>query len=311
VTTPQPRDPVVPPDELGSRPSVRSSPVPRSSALPSTSGPANVRSSPTRPVTPVRKRWFDLTGKVALVTGAERGIGRAIALALARAGADVAVNYAGSAPDAAAVTREIRDLGQRALAVSGDVSDRSEVHSVVDTVVREFHGVDVLVNNAGQRRPEPFLDMRESTWDEVVSVDLRGAFLVTQAVAREMVQQGYGGRIINLVALPVGPTGIAPAGNAQLAAAKGGVLSLTQALALELAPYDITVNAIIPGIIQTEMTRPLLDEPGQMAQVLARIPKGRVGHPDDVAAVAIFLASDEADYCTGASFVVDGGLRST
>lgn len=250
---------------------------------------------------------FDLRGKVALVTGGGRGIGRAIALALAGAGADVAVNYVSEPQDAEAVVTTIRGLGRRSIAVRGDVSRKEEVEAMVARVELELGGIDVLVNNAGILLFEPFLTMSEANWDKIIDVNLKGQFLVAQAVARAMAGRRRRGRIVNIASIASGQVGIGYPGIAHYCASKGGVIALTEAMALELGPLGVNVNAIAPGIIGTDMTKDLVGNPAAQRGLLARIPKGRVGRPEDVAALAVFLASDEADYCTGSTFYVDGG----
>lgn len=250
---------------------------------------------------------FDLSGKVALVTGGGRGIGRAIALKLAEAGADVAVNYLSDSEQAEAVASEIRRLGRRALTVRADVSVRERVLEMVESVVRDLGRIDVLVNNAGVLSFEPFLELREKTWDRVIDVNLKGQFLVAQAVALHMVKRPGGGRIINLASIASGQVGVGYPNIAHYAASKGGVIAMTEVMALELSPLGINVNAIAPGLIASDMTKGVTDNEEATRLLTTRIPKGRIGRPEDVAALAVFLASDEADYCTGGAFYVDGG----
>lgn len=253
------------------------------------------------------KPAFDLTGKKALVTGASRGIGREIALALGTAGADVAFNYVGSAASAEAAAAQLRVGGRTAVALQGDVSDGRSVQAMVQAAVEKLGGLDVVVNNAGILQAEPFLEMKESTWDRVLDVNLKGQFLVAQAAARQMVKQGRGGRIINIASIASGQIGIGYPGCAHYTASKGGVIALTETIALELGPHKITCNAIAPGLIETDMTKDVLRGARTAQAVLARIPLRRAGRPADVAPMAVFLASDEADYCTGSVFYVDGG----
>lgn len=250
---------------------------------------------------------FELNGKVALVTGASRGIGRAIALSLAKSGADVAVNDL-IIDQAQEVAKEISELGRRSIAVRADVSNKAQVDSMVEIVIRDLGRIDVLVNNAGIISFEPFLNIEEITWDKMMSVNLKGPFLVAQAVARHMVQRGGGGKIINIAAGISGQTGINLPDISHYSASKGGVFSLTQAMAFELAPHCISVNAIAPGAVETDMMTK--DEEVKQG-ALKRIPKGRFGKPEDIASMAVFLASDEADYCTGGTFYVTGGWLPT
>ncbi len=249
---------------------------------------------------------FDLRGKVALVTGGSRGIGREISLALARAGADVAINYVGNRDKAKEVVSGILALGRRSTALRADVSLRAEVEAMVETVIQDFGSLDILINNAGVLTFEPFLEMKEDTWDQVIDVNLKGQFLVAQAASRHMVRRGRG-RIINMGSIASGQVGVGYPNVAHYTASKGGVIAMTETMALELGPLGITVNAIAPGLIGTDMTQGVLANEEVRREVVRRIPRGRIGRPEDVAAMAVFLASDEADYCTGSTFYVDGG----
>lgn len=250
---------------------------------------------------------FNLSGRVALVTGGSRGIGRGIALALAKAGADVAVNYVSSEQEAERVVLEIKNLGRRAITVRADVSQKREVDFMVGEVIRQLGRLDILVNNAGILSFEPFLEMKEETWDRMMAVNLKGQFLVAQTVARQMVAKGGGGKIINIASIASGQVGVGFPNIAHYCASKGGIVAMTETMALELGPYKINVNAIAPGAIETDMTKNMLLDEKARQGLLARIPKGRIGKPEDIGAMAVFLASDEADYCTGATFYVDGG----
>lgn len=249
---------------------------------------------------------FSLEGKKALITGASRGIGRAIALAFARQGARVAVNFRSGQQEAEAVVAEIRKTGRQAISVQADVSKKPEVDVMVDKVINEFGNLDVLVNNAGIVNFKPFNQMTEEDWDEVMDINLKGQFLCARAVVPYMEKQAKG-RIINLASIASGGVGVGFLNLAHYCASKGGVVALTEELALELSPRGINVNAIAPGAIDTDMTKTIKDNPESLKGVLSRIPKGRLGKPEDIASMAVFLASDEADYCTGAVFYVDGG----
>ncbi|MBB6282129.1 3-oxoacyl-[acyl-carrier-protein] reductase [Geobacillus subterraneus] len=243
-----------------------------------------------------------LEGKIALVTGASRGIGRAVALELARQGANVAVNYAGSEAKANEVVETIRSLGREAFAVQADVARAEDVERMVKTVLDQFGRLDILVNNAGITRDNLLMRMKEEEWDAVINTNLKGVFLCTKAVTRPMMKQRYG-RIIN-VASVVGVIG--NPGQANYVAAKAGVIGLTKTAARELASRNITVNAIAPGFITTDMTEALSAELKE--EMLKQIPLARFGEPDDVARVAAFLASDAAGYMTGQTLHVDGGM---
>lgn len=249
---------------------------------------------------------FDLSGKITIVTGARRGIGRGIALVLAKAGADVVVSDI-NLEDCQKVVEEIEGLGQKGLAVKCDVTQKSEVDEMVKKTVDEFGKIDILVNNAGILGGfKPFLEMTEEEWDKVLDVNLKGQFLCAQAAAKEMVKNKWG-RIINITSIASGQVGIGYPLIAHYCASKGGITAMTEALALELSPLGINVNAIGPGVIETAMTKDMLADEKTEQGMLARLPKGRVGQPEDIGAAAVFLASNEADYVTGATLFVDGG----
>jgi 3-oxoacyl-[acyl-carrier protein] reductase len=240
-----------------------------------------------------------LEGKVALVTGASRGIGRGIALACARAGAAVAVN--GRDPDALAqVGAEIRALGQAARPVVQDVGDVAGTRRMVDDVLDHFGRLDLLVNNAGLYQIRPILEIEADDWDHILDVNLRGAFFCAQAAARAMVRQGFG-TIVNVASDATWSGGMNPC--AHYCASKAGMASFTRSFAKELAPHGIRVNAVAPGMIATDM-----GEDAVKAMANLRVPLGRLGAPDDVADVVLFLASDASRYMTGTILNVTAGL---
>lgn len=243
-----------------------------------------------------------LKGQIAIVTGASRGIGRAIALELANQGADVVVNYSGNEEKAKSVVEEILSSGSRAFAVQCDVSDSDSVAAMLKRTIDEFGKVDILVNNAGITKDNLLMRMKEDEWDQVINTNLKGVFLCTKAVTRPMMKQRKG-RIIN-VASVVGITG--NPGQANYVAAKAGVIGFTKTAAKELASRGITVNAVAPGFISTDMTDQLPEDVRN--QLLSQIPLGRLGNPGDIAKVAAFLASDDSSYMTGQTLSVDGGM---
>lgn len=243
-----------------------------------------------------------LTNKVALVTGGSRGIGRAIAIKLAEKGAKVAINYAGREDAANETVSIIQKKGGEAIAIKANVANFEEVEQMVKQVIETFGSLDILVNNAGITRDNLILRMKEEDWDDVINTNLKGVFNCTKAVTRQMMKQ-RGGRIINISSV-VGVAG--NAGQANYVAAKAGVIGLTKTTARELASRNITVNAIAPGFIETEMTDQLSDDLKQ--EMLKQIPLGSFGQPEDVANAVLFLASDESRYITGQTIHVDGGM---
>ncbi len=243
-----------------------------------------------------------LDGRIAIITGASRGIGRAIALALAKKGAAVVVNYASNAGAAEETAQQVRDSGGRARVFRADVAEPAGAAALVQAAVDQFGGVDILVNNAGVTRDNFILRMKDEDWDRVLGVNLKGAFNCTRAAARLMIKN-RSGRIINISSV------VALTGNtsqANYCAAKAGLIGFTKAMAKELGPRNITVNAVAPGFITTEMTLGLPEELKE--KMLSQIPLKKFGGPEQVAELVAFLASDTADYISGQTIAVDGGM---
>jgi len=244
-----------------------------------------------------------LAGRIALVTGGSRSIGRAIALAFAREGADVAINYVHHSEDALSAVREIEALGRRGLAVKADTSQRAQVHAMVEKVTARLGSIDVLVNNAGVQKRVYFLDLEEADWDWMLGVNLKGYFLVGQAVAAGMKARGKG-KIINVSS----EAGGFPAQRmTAYCVSKAGVAMLTKCMALELAQYGIRVNALAPGLTRTDINRKDLEDETFLKARLTRIPLGRVMAPEDLTGAAVFLASTDSEMMTGMTLQVDGG----
>lgn len=247
---------------------------------------------------------FDLTGKKALVTGGSRGIGRGISLSLAKQGADVAVCYHSNNSEAEKVVGEIKAIGRDSFAVQADVAVSGSVLACFEKIKEKWGKLDILVNNAGIVHFASFEDMPEEEWDNIIDTNLKGQFLCSQEAVKLM---SKGGKIINIASIASGGVGVGFSKIAHYTASKGGVVALTENMALDLAGRDINVNAIAPGVIQTDMTRDMLADKKTQAGLLARVPKGRIGKPEDIGAAAAFLASDEADYIDGSVIYVDGG----
>lgn len=245
---------------------------------------------------------IDLAGRVALVTGGSRGIGRAIALALAASGASVVVNYRGNEAAASEVVEQITSTNGNALAIQSDVSDPANHEALIKATTDAFGRLDILINNAGIARDNLLLRMKTDELDDVLNTNLRGVMLLTKAALRPMMKNKWG-RIINMSSI-IGLTG--NAGQSNYAATKAGVLGFTKAIALEMASRNITANAICPGFIDTDMTAHAMSD-DLRAKAMERIPLGRLGTPDDIANTVVFLASDAASYITGQTLAVDGG----
>jgi NAD(P)-dependent dehydrogenase (short-subunit alcohol dehydrogenase family) len=247
---------------------------------------------------------FSLKGKVALVTGGSRGIGRAIALAFAEAGAKVAIS-ARKLPDLEAVAQEIKTMGKECLPVASHVAKVEECKALVEQVKQKFGKIDILVNNAGTNPyPGPIMDAEEWAWDTTMNVNLKGPFILSQLVARMMKEQG-GGCIINMSSV----AGLRPGGLPIYSVSKAGLIMLTETMAREFGKYNIRVNAIAPGVVMTRLSEMLWKDPKATEEAIKRNTIARLGVPEDIAAAALYLASDAAGYVTGVTLSVDGGER--
>ena len=248
---------------------------------------------------------FELKNKVAIITGARRGMGRTHALALAKAKARIVVSDI-SQEDCEKVVEEIKKQGGEAMAVKCDVSKKEEVDEMVKKTMQKFGKIDILVNNAGIADFKPFLELSEGDWDKTLDINLKGYFLCAQAAAKEMVKQ-KSGIIINITSVAMGQVGIGFPNIVHYCASKGGIVGMTEALAVELAPYNIRINAIAPGLIETPMIESVKQDSKTMEGMLARVPMRRIGKPEEVSNLVLFLASDESSYMTGSTVVIDGG----
>jgi NAD(P)-dependent dehydrogenase (short-subunit alcohol dehydrogenase family) len=246
---------------------------------------------------------FRLDGRVALVTGGNRGLGRAIAEALAQAGASVAVTSRDPRRAEAAAAEIAQATGQKCLGLALDVRDNDQVKSVVARIIADLGGIHILVNNAGLNIREHIWDVKDENWEEIIDTNLAGAMRCSRAVAGRMKDQGWG-RIINIGSML---SMVAIAQRASYASSKAGILGLTRAMALDLAPHGVTVNALCPGVFKTEINRPILNDPDYLKTFLQQIPIGRMGEPAELKGAALFLASDASAYMTGAALIVDGG----
>jgi len=245
---------------------------------------------------------FNLEGKVAIVTGSSTGLGQGMAFGLAEAGADIAGVYRSNDPPK---NREIiENMGRRFHGIRADLSRLSSVGDIIDQTIETFGRFDILVNNAGIIRRSPSVDFTEKDWDDVMNVNLKSLFFLSQAAARQFIKQGNGGKIVNIASMLSFQGGILVP---SYTASKSGVMGLTRLLACEWAPHDINVNAIAPGYMATRNTQPIQDDPVRNKQILDRIPAGRWGSPDDLQGVVVFLASDASRYIHGYTLAVDGG----
>ncbi len=262
--------------------------------------PVGVLSGKSVQIEPVKTG--ELLGKVALVTGGSRGIGAAVCRAFAREGADIAVNYRGNERAADEVATNVGHFGRRALKIQCDVSDYDEVARMVEKVTGELGHIDILVNNAGILRDHRLVNMNKEDWDEVLNVNLNGVFYVTKHVAKVMIEQERGGRIINMSSI-IGQSG--NYGQANYAAAKAGIIGFTKSAAKELARYSITVNAVAPGFTETELIAGLPEEVRH--RLVEQVPMKRFANPEEVAELVLYLASKRAAYITGQVMTVSGG----
>jgi len=244
---------------------------------------------------------FNLTGKVAIVTGSAKGLGQGAALGFAEAGADLALVDVLNTDETA---KRVRALGRRVCQIQANLLERAAAQRIADTATKELGGIDILLNNAGIIRRAPLLEFTEKDWDEVIQINESAVFFLSQAVAKQMVQQGRGGKIINIASLLSFQGGIRVP---SYTAAKSAVMGLTRLMANELAPHRINVNAVAPGYMATDNTAPLRADAQRSAEILGRIPAGRWGEPEDLQGALVFLGSSASDYVTGYTLAVDGG----
>ncbi|TFB08197.1 SDR family oxidoreductase [Candidatus Atribacteria bacterium MT.SAG.1] len=264
--------------------------------------------------------YKDLKNKVAIITGARRGMGRTHALKLAQEGVKVVVSDI-SEEDCQKVVDEIEKAGGEGLALKCDVSQKKEVDELVKKTVDKFGKVDILINNAGIAQFKPFLELTEEEWDRTLDINLKGYFLCAQAVSKEMAKQksparnashnnAGGGVIVNIASVAMGQVGVGFPNIAHYCASKGGIVAMTEALALELAPLGIRINVVSPGMIETPMIDPIKQDPKMMEGLMSRVPLRRFGKPEEVSDLVLFLASDASSYMTGSTVVIDGGWLS-
>lgn len=246
------------------------------------------------------KNIFDLSGKVAVITGASRGLGKAMAVGLANAGADVVVT---DVLDTAQAVGEIKKLGRKSIGLKLDITDGENIDSVIDSVLKEFKKIDIFINNAGVYYPTPLADMKDDDWDKLMNINLRGSTMCAKAFGKQMIKQ-KSGNIINIASV----AGImAFAQSTAYNESKAALIMLTKTLAAEWAQYNIRVNTICPGVFVTDMTKNLLDDKGFQTMIKTSVPLARHGEPEELIGAAIYLASDASSYTTGHALVVDGG----
>ncbi len=248
---------------------------------------------------------MNLENKVCIITGAATGIGRAIATKFVKEGATVAIDYVGKSDHADELVSALKTIGGRVVSIAADVSDSKQVAMLFDETIKTFGRLDVLVNNAGIEKKMPFVDTPKEEWNKVIAVNLTGPFLCSQRAAKQMIAQGDGGRIINVSSVH---EDLAMPTNSPYCAAKGGLRMLMRTIAVELAPHNILVNNVAPGAVDTPMDAKLKADPKEFHELLAEIPQGRMGKPEEIAEMCAFLASSAASYSTGSTFFVDGGL---
>ncbi len=248
---------------------------------------------------------FDLKGKVAVVTGAGRGMGKTHALMLAEAGAKIIVSDV-LIDECETVAEELRSNGGEAIAVKCDISKKDEVDAMMSVAIKNFGKIDILVNNAGIADFKEFLSMTEEDWDRTIDINLKGYFLCSQAAAKEMVKN-KSGAIVNIGSIAMGQMGVGFPNLVHYVSSKGGIAGMTEALAIDLAPHNIRVNAIAPGVIETPMVDPIKSDPEGLKNLLARLPMKRMGKPEEISSAVLFLASEASSYMTGTIINVDGG----
>ncbi len=255
------------------------------------------------------KEYFNLEGKVAIVTGARRGMGRTHCLALADAGAKVIVSDISNS-ESELVVDEIRERGGEAYAIECDISKKEEVDNLIKKTKEIYERIDILINNAGVVDFKNFFDIQEEDWDRILNINLKGYFFCSQAVA-EVMKEGGGGSIVNIGSIAMGQSGVSFPNTVPYVSSKGGIAGMTEAMAVDLANYNIRVNLIAPGVIETPMIDAIKENEEAMRQIVSRLPLKRLGKPEEVSTVVLFLASDASSYMTGSVINVDGGWLTT